>query len=339
MRMLPRFCLLVAFAVVSLHAAESSAPPKKVLFFTKSSGFEHSVIKVRADGMSFAEHVLRKIGPEHGIEFVVSKDGSLFSPEYLAQFDAVMFYTSGNLVEAGKDGEPPMTPAGKQALLDAIKQGKGFVGIHSAADTFHTGETAATNTSQPRTWRYRLLGEKLDPYLQMLGGELIVHGTQQIGRVRVVDPKFPGLDGCGDEFELYEEWYSMTNFAPNLHVLLMQDTAHMRDPHADGKNWPPAGWNTPYKRPPYPSTWAHLYGKGHVFYTSMGHREDVWLNPMFQKMLLGGLEWALGRASAEVTANIAEVAPGADELPPVSHPVGGMPKQFQTEENAKYYSK
>lgn len=339
MSMLPRLFVLAALAAVSLSAAEPAAPTKRVLFFSKSSGFEHSVIKERADGMSFAEHVLRKLGAEHGIDFVFSKDGSRFSPAYLAEFDAIMFYTSGNLLEAGKDGAPPMTPAGKQALLDAIAQGKGFVGLHSAADTFHTGETTATNTNQPRTWRYRILGDKLDPYLQMLGGELIVHGTQQIGRVQVIDPKFPGFDGCGEGFDLYEEWYSMTNFAPNLHVLLLQDTAHMRDPHANGKDWPPAGWDTPYKRPPYPSTWAHLYGKGRVFYTSMGHREEVWLNPLFQKILLGGLDWALGRVTADVTANIAAVAPGADQLPPVSHPVGGMPKQFQAEETAKYYSK
>ena len=59
-----------------------------------------------------------------------------------------MFYTSGDLLSAGKDGNPPMTPAGKAAFLDAIAGGKGFVGLHSATDTFHTGETAETNTNR-----------------------------------------------------------------------------------------------------------------------------------------------------------------------------------------------
>ncbi len=325
--------------MLSLHAAEPPPKMPRVLFFTKSSNFEHSVVKTRADGLSFAAKVLQQLGPSHHIEFTVSKDGSLFSPEYLAQFDAVMFYTSGDLLEAGKDGSPPMTPAGKQALLEAIRHGQGFVGVHSAADTFHTGETSATNTNQARTWRYQNLGDKLDPYLQMLGGELIVHGSQQIGRVAVIDPRFPGFDGCGEHFDLLEEWYSMTNFAPDLHVLLLQDTAHMRDAYAGSENWPPAGWNTPYHRPPYPSTWAHRYGQGHVFYTSMGHREEVWLNPLFQRILFGGLDWALGRVAADTTPNLATVAPGAGELPPVSAPVAGQPKDVRAREDAQFYSK
>jgi type 1 glutamine amidotransferase len=310
----------------ALPAATRPTPVKKVLFFTKSSNFEHSVIKRHNGQPSWAEQVLAKEGPKHGIAFVFSKDGSLFTPEYLAQFDAYMFYTSGDLLAAGKDGNPPMTPAGKAALLDAIEHGKGFVGIHAAADTFHAGETVETNTNQPRTWRYHNLGDKADPYTKMLGGELIIHGTQQIGRVRVIDPAFPGLSKLGDGFELMEEWYSMTNFAPDLHVLLLQDTSHMRDPNANGKDWPPAGFDTPYQRPPYPSTWARMDGKGRVFYTSMGHREDTWTNPVFQKILFGGIAWAVRNIDADITPNLKQVAPGAYELPPVSGPVSGLPK-------------
>lgn len=330
--------LTAALATLGLLVPrDASARTARVLFFTKSANFEHSVIKNRADGLSFADHQLEKLGPAHDVTFTSSKDGSLFTPEYLAQFDAIMFYTSGDLLERGNDGNPPMTPAGKAALLDAIRNGKGFVGVHSAADTFHTGETAATNTNQPRTWRYRILGDKLDPYLQMLGGELIVHGTQQIGRSLVVDPSFPGFESLGRSFDHFDEWYSMTNFAPNLHVLLVQDTAHMHDPNANGHDWPPAGWDTPYKRPPYPSTWAHLYGRGHVFYTSLGHREEDWLDPLFQGILFGGLDWALGRKDADVTPNVKEVAPGADQLPPVSGPVGGLPKALKNQETKKFY--
>jgi uncharacterized protein len=317
--------LCIGAAISTAHAAET-AKPKKVLFFTKCSNFEHSVVKERAGELSFAGQVLKELGLKHGIEFAFSKDGSLFTPEYLAQFDAYFFYTSGDLLSPGKDGNPPMTPAGKQALLDAIKNGTGFIGTHSATDTFHTGETAETDTNQPRTWRYRNLGDKADAYTQMIGGELIVHGTQQIAKVRVTDPQFPGFANRGESFEMMEEWYSMTNFAPDLHVLLVQEVGSMRDPNANNTDWPPAGWDTPYKRPPYPSTWAHLYGKGRVFYTSIGHREDTWLNPVFQQILLGGIDWALGRVDADITPNIAKVTPRASELPPVSGPVAGLPK-------------
>jgi type 1 glutamine amidotransferase len=310
---------------LALAATAAAAPDKKILFFTKSSNFEHNVIKERDGHPSFAAQVLAALGPPHGVEFVYSKDGSRFTPHYLAQFDAIMFYTSGDLLAAGKDGGAPMTPAGKQALLDAIKGGKGFIGTHSAADTFHTGETAETDTNQPRTWRYRQLGDQADPYTQMVGGELIVHGCQQFGTVRVIDPKFPGFAKLGDSFEKQEEWYSMTNFAPDLHVLLVLDTAKMRNPYPDEPNWPPVGWDTPYQRPAYPTTWAHRYGQGRVFFTALGHSEETWRSPLFQEILFGGIDWALGRAKADVAPNLATVAPHAAELPPVSGPVAGLP--------------
>jgi type 1 glutamine amidotransferase len=321
--MRPAFRSLLFLACLPALALAS---PHKVLFFSKSSNFEHSVIKRRGGEPSWAEQVLAREGPKHNIEFVFSKDGSQFTPEFLAQFDAFVFYTSGDLTAAGKDGNPPMTPAGKAALLDAVAHGKGFVGLHSAADTFHTGENADTDTNQPRTWRYRSAGDKADPYIRMLGGELIVHGTQQLATAKVIDRKFPGFSGNGETLELQEEWYSLTDFSPDLHVLLVLDTAHMKDLNANGTDWPPAGWDTPYKRPPYPVTWARMHEQGRVFFTALGHREDTWLNPVYLNLVFGGLSWALHEANADVTPNLKQVAPGAYELPPVSGPVAGMPK-------------
>lgn len=330
--MKPRHCLscLLLVALGALGSARAqTAPgtaPRRVLFFTKSSNFEHQVIKEKNGHPSFAAQVLQAIGPPHGLEFTFSKDGSLFSPPYLAQFDVLMFYTSGDLLSVGQDHAPAMTPAGKAALLDAIRAGKGFVGVHAAGDTFHTGETSATDTHQPRTWRYRILGEKADPYTRMLGGELIVHGIQQIGTARVIDPKFPGFAALGADVTRQEEWYSMTDFAPDLHVLLVLDPATMRNPYPDAPNWPPAGWDTPYRRPPYPVTWAHRYGEGRVFYTALGHSEETWRDAVFQNLLLGGLAWASGQVDAPTPPNLAQVAPGRATLPPVSGSVAGLPK-------------
>ena len=206
----------------------------KVLFFTTCSDLVHDVIDRKGEALSYAEKILAAAGPEQGIDYTFSKDGSLFTPDYLAQFDAFCFYTSGDLLAATKppgtghagDGNPPMTVAGKAAFLEAIAGGKGFIGIHSAADTFHTGETAATNTGQARTWRYRNLGDKADPYTRMLGAEFIVHGMQQVATMRVVDPRFPGFSHLGDHFSRKDEWYSLTDFSHDLHVLLVQETGH-----------------------------------------------------------------------------------------------------------------
>jgi type 1 glutamine amidotransferase len=89
----------------------------------------------------------------------------------------------------------------------------------------------------------------------------------------------------------------------------------------------PAMTGDEYKRPAYPSTWARKEGAGRVWYTAMGHREDVWTNPIFQDILVGGVKWALGDVQAEVPANLNEVAPGAYTNPPYVEPKPPAPKK------------
>src|SRR3989442_2019976 len=196
------WCLL-SLIVASGFAAPTS-PKKKILFFTKSSGFEHSVISWKNGQPGYAEKVLLKLGEKNGWEFTFSKDGSKFSKDYLSQFDAVFFYTTGDLCDPGTDKQPPMTPEGKQALLQCVRGGKGFIGTHAASDTFHT-----SNEDKKGPDRYVNHGEKADAYARFLGGEFIKHGAQQVARNTVADPKFPGFEKIGNEFAFPEEWYSL----------------------------------------------------------------------------------------------------------------------------------
>jgi uncharacterized protein len=292
---------LASFWVLSptplAQAQTSPGKPRQILFFSKSSGFEHSVISWKKGQPSWAEQQLSVIGKERGWTFTFSKDGSLFSPEYLKGFDAVLFYTTGDLTVPGTDGQPPMTAAGKQALLEWIAAGGAFAGTHSASDTFHTANEAKKGPD-----RYKNHGAEADTYVKMLGGEFIKHGAQQVSKNTVINPKFPGMEGLGDSFELNEEWYSLKDFQEDLHVLLLQDSPSMK--------------GIEYQRPAYPSTWVRREGQGRVFYTSMGHREDVWTNPLFHRVLSGGLAWAMGDASADTPPNIKEIAPGAWTNPP-----------------------
>jgi type 1 glutamine amidotransferase len=277
-------------------AADRGAPKRKILMFTKSSGYEHSAIKRKDGKLGFAEQLLTDLGTQHGFEVTCTKDGSVFTPENIAGYDAFFFYTTGDLTTAGTDKNPPMSKEGKAAFLEAIHNGKGFLGTHSATDTFHT-----LPDPEDRSNRYVLHGDASDPYLKMIGAEFIKHDKQQKSKMRVVDPKFPGFEGTQD-FELMEEWYSFKDFVPNLHVLLVQDTQGME--------------GAVYQRPPFPATWARRHGKGRVFYTSMGHREDVWTNPIFQSILLGGISWAVGNVKADVTPNLESAAPGYKTIPP-----------------------
>jgi len=247
--------LLLAAAVCAVAFAAVPAK-RKILFFTKSSGFEHSVISWKNGQPSHAEKVLLELGAKNGWDFEFSKDGSKFSKDYLNQFDAVFFYTTGDLCSEGTDKQPPMSAEGKQALFDYVKAGKGFIGTHSASDTFHTN-----NESKKGPDRYLNHGEKADAYVRFLGGEFIKHGAQQVAKNTVTNPKFPGFENVGTEYGFQEEWYSLKDFTPDIHVLSVIDS-----PAMTGKE---------YERPAFPSTWARKEGNGRVWYTAMGHREDV----------------------------------------------------------------
>jgi type 1 glutamine amidotransferase len=148
-----------------------------------------------------------------------------------------------------------MPAGGKEALLKFLEDGKGFVGFHCASDTFHSGD-------------------KVDPYIRMLGGEFAGHGGQQKSRLLAASKTFPIKELKDVDFP-EEEWYEFRNFNPDMHVILIQDTQSMSE-------------DAYKKQPNYPETWARKQGKGRVFYTSMGHREDVWTNPVFQNVVLGG---------------------------------------------------
>src|SRR5205085_8895287 len=156
---------------------------KSVLVFTKSSGWEHDVVKRVHGEPSIVENAVTSVGRKHGFNVTATKDGNLFDSKDFHQYDAFFFYTTGDLTTAGTDKNPPMTAEGRQKFLDLIRQGKGFIGTHSATDTFHS--PGAQTGPGPTT--------HVDPYIEMIGGEFITHGEQQPSRVRVTDPKFPGM--------------------------------------------------------------------------------------------------------------------------------------------------
>jgi type 1 glutamine amidotransferase len=271
--------------------APAGGHKKHILMYTRSQGFQHSVVTRKGNELSLAERIVTEMGKKHGFDVTCSKDGRIFEDKEFPNFDGFFFQTQGNLMaERSRDGQPPMSAAGKKALLDAIAGGKGFAGCHCASDTYHSKGGQWVNQAE----------DKRDPYIRMVGGEFIRHGAQQKATMHVVDHKFPGFKDLKD-FQKFEEWYSLKNFAPDLHVLLVQETMGMK--------------NFDYERPPFPATWAHKYHKGRVFYTSMGHREDVWESPIYQQILLGGISWMLGNVDADITPNMAKVAAHGSELP------------------------
>ncbi|HEX8520939.1 MAG TPA: ThuA domain-containing protein [Tepidisphaeraceae bacterium] len=300
-------------------AQDAAAPRKKVLFFTKSQTFQHSVIARPQDKpseLAYAEKILKDLGAKHGFDVTCSKDGSVFAPEKMNAFDVFAFMTTGDLTQdsdkyfmkKGPDGkpapdpekllhkEPGMPAGGKEAFLEAIKNGKGFIGFHCASDTFHSGAHVRGKVDLLRDVNEQGQDE-FDPYIQMLGGEFIVHGAQQEATLLATDPKFPGASAF-DKSRIKEEWYSLKNFAPDLHVILAQDCSGMRGPM--------------YQRQPFPQTWARMHGKGRVFYTSLGHREDVWQRSEFLNLIVSALKWTTGQVDADLTPNLKRATPNAE---------------------------
>lgn len=265
-----------------LATSTVQAAPKKVLVVTTTTGFRHSSIET-------AEKVLAQLAQESGAFTVEYARVSPNAPEYkgdngkqdkakyeaaikevlaqkmsaeaLQQYDAVIF--------ANTTGDLPLP--NKQAFLDWIRSGKGFVGMHSAADTFRG--------HQP-----------LDPYVEMLGAEFKAHGPQVEVDAINQDKECPICRHLPESWKVFDEIYQFNGFdRSKVHGLLTLDK------HPNNK--------TPGD---YPVAWCKEYGKGRVFYTSLGHREDVWdpnwpdrKNPKevaeaYQKHILNGIKWALG---------------------------------------------
>jgi uncharacterized protein len=291
----------LAGAAVSLSKPALAFPSSKsLLVFTKSSGFEHDVVKRNDGKLCIVESVVTELGKKYGFTAECSKDGRIFDSTEFHSFHGVLFFTTGDLTQSATDKNPPMTAPGKQTLLDAIRDGMGFTGVHSASDTFHTQPD-----SPDRATRYVAYGEKSDPYLRMLGGEFIIHGDNprlQTTGLNVNDPKFPGLEGVTSPVEFNEEWYSLKDFAPDLHVILTIDTSKLK--------------GECYQRRPYPGTWARMHNKGRVFYTAMGDRPENWQNQFFLNLLSGGIRWSLGEVSASIPTNLQTATAGYADIPP-----------------------
>jgi type 1 glutamine amidotransferase len=231
---------------------------------------------------------------------VSSAQTGRLNAETLRQYDAVFFFTTGNPVESKED---------MAALLDYIKSGKGFVGTHCATDTLYS----------------------MKEYGDLIGAYFDGHPWHTKVKVIVEDPKHPIASHLGDSFEITDEIYQFRDpySRDKLRVLMRLDPLWVAQQRADEpkrveaekeklreqiakaeganktdevlklraklkekENFRPGIRRTDND---YAIAWVRSYGKGRVFYTALGHREEVWRDPRFQQMLLQGLRWATGQ--------------------------------------------
>lgn len=221
---------------------------RKVLYLTHSAGFKHDVLPL-------SEQILKQIGERSGsFEVTATQDCSALSRDGLKPYDAVVFYTTGEL---------PISDAQKAAFLDFIRSGKGFVGIHSATDTFY----------------------KWPEYGELIGGYFDQHPWHQEVTINVEDQRHPATHHFERTFKITDEIYQFKDFSRSrVHVLLSLDanSVDLNKPavHRTDKDFALAWWRN--------------YGNGRVFYTALGHRPEVWQDERFQQHLLGAVRWAMG---------------------------------------------
>jgi uncharacterized protein len=277
--------LLGLFAAVQGAGAPSAgaqeAPGKRLLFLTHAGLYRHTSLQP-------AEIAVTELGRGGGFEVTTHQgylqdadalDFSFLTPEYLSQFDGLMLMTNGNL---------PLTDLQKEAILEFVRGGKGFVGAHNAALTLY-------DTPE--------FGEMLGGYFRRTVSQ------NRIFVLKVEDPDHPATRMLGPSWPVQDEFYQFGT-APwdpahpeeNVDVLFgnqipvgfsrdrvqvllsidteLSDLSGIPEMSADGD---------------YPQAWYRTYGGGRSFYTSLGHRDDIWSSdPVFRAHLLGGIRWALG---------------------------------------------
>jgi type 1 glutamine amidotransferase len=148
------------------------------------------------------------------------------------------------------------------AFLGWIAAGHGFAGMHSASDTYHDAPA----------------------FIEMLGNEFATHGDQAMVQAVVEAPSHPSVAHLGTRYVVFDEIY---RFAFNNRDRVTPVLTLDRYP-ADGL--PNAG-----EPGDLPLAWSRSYGGGRVFYTALGHRDELWRDTVYQQHVFGGIRWALGR--------------------------------------------
>jgi type 1 glutamine amidotransferase len=258
--------------------AEAPAKPanaRKILIFSKTNGFRHGSIETGAAAITM-------LGDKTGAWSAVhSEDDSMFEPETLKQFDAVvMVNTTGELFRPRKWPTDEKEKADamereerlKKSLVDFVKSGKGLAGTHSATDTY-------------KNW---------EEYNKMMGGAFAGHPWHKKVPIRILAAAHPVTKAFGGtEFEVTDEIYQFRNdtaLSTERKMLMALDNEKLEDidkGKRDDKF--------------YPISWVSNYGKGRTFYCSLGHRNEIYWNPVILKHYLAGIQYALGDLEADAT--------------------------------------
>ena len=250
--------------------------PRKLLIYTRACGFVH-------DSIPYGATALKLMGEKtKAYESTITDDAAAFEPDNLKQYDAMFFVsTTGECFDMDNrvklESRPPeeqvATKRRREALINFVKSGKGFGGLHAAIDS-------------NRTW---------PDYQEMIGGVFMHHPFGNIN-LRLDDPNSPitaMLDAKG--FNFSDEIYVMDPASPysraKNHILL---SINPSDP---GKGTDLAKGKRPDND--FALSWIKKYGEGRVFFCAFGHYNEVFEKPLIMKHYLAGIQYTMGDLKAD----------------------------------------
>jgi len=219
-------------------------PEKNILVFSKTEGYRHASIPE-------AHLAIRDIGSSIGAEVDSTEDASIFSDEGLGKYDLVVFaLTTGNVLDESQ----------QTAFENFVRDGGGFLGIHSASDTEYDWE-----------WYGKLVGGYFDGHPADPG--------VRTGRLVVEDAYHPSTNHLRFQWTRDDEWYDIRDRNPDVNLLISIVDSTYKDEWEEAR---------------HPISWYHEYDGGRAFYTAMGHTPESYHEAAFVQHLRGGIEYTLG---------------------------------------------
>lgn len=235
-RLILIFFLLINSGGFNIFSQETP----KLFVFTKTEGFRHTSIEIGIE-------TIKRLGEKGNFEIYATEDSSILKND-LHNFDVLVFLnTTGDILNEDQQKE----------VVSFVKNGGGFVGIHSAADTEYD-------------WPW---------YGKMVGAYFKNHPKKQEATINVCCSTHPSTNFFdGRSWSIFDEWYNYRDINPDINPVLCLDEKSYE-----------GGENGDF----HPIAWYHIYEGSRIFYTGMGHTEACYENPNYLKHILGGIKYVL----------------------------------------------
>ncbi|TWO34509.1 ThuA domain-containing protein [Seonamhaeicola sediminis] len=197
-----------------------------------------------------------EMSEENGWKSTFTEDSSFFTKEILAKYDVVVFLLTNKNILSDEQ---------KKAFKNFIQSGGGFVGVHSA-----------TVTEMEWFW-----------YGQLIGARFIGHSGVQKGRIVIENKEHASTQHIEANTLIWEdEWYSLDHSPrEDVNVLISLDETSIETKEFQNKSMAMGD---------HPIAWYHHFDGGRIFQTQLGHRSELYQDPIFRKHLIGGIHWASG---------------------------------------------